>query len=105
MGSGKSLLVLKKYNIADILDRAFDSRLRKKVNKAKNVIFAKISVFWSAKDQFWFFGKKIAGSCLFTSYYITKSGSPQDLRYDPSFQHLYTKEWENDKNNILFAFS
>ena len=32
MGSGKSLLVLKKYNIADNLDRAFDSRLRRKIN-------------------------------------------------------------------------
>ena len=30
MGSGKSLLVFKKYNIADILGQAFDSRLRKK---------------------------------------------------------------------------
>ena len=45
MGSGKSLLVLKKYNIADILGQAFDSRLSKKINNAKNVIFAKISVF------------------------------------------------------------
>ena len=52
MGSGKSLLVFKKYNIADILSQAFDSRLRKKKNNAKNVFFAKISVFWSAKDQF-----------------------------------------------------
>ena len=30
MGSGKPLLVFKKYNIADILGQAFDSRLRKK---------------------------------------------------------------------------
>ena len=30
MGSGKSLLVLKKYNVADILRQAFDSRLREK---------------------------------------------------------------------------
>ena len=45
MESGKSLLVLKKYNIADILGQAFDSRLSKKINNAKNVIFAKISVF------------------------------------------------------------
>ena len=52
MGSGKSLLVFKKYNIADILGQAFNSRLRKKKNNAKNVFFAKISVFWSAKDQF-----------------------------------------------------
>ena len=45
MGSGKSLLVLKKYNIADILGQAFDSRLKKYINNAKNVIFTKISVF------------------------------------------------------------
>ena len=89
MGSGNFLLVLKRDNIADSLAQAFDSRLRKKINNAKNVIFAKISVFWWAKAQFSIFGKKIAGSCLFTSYYIKKSGSPQDLRYDPSFQHLY----------------
>ena len=88
MGSGNFLLVLKRDNIADSLAQAFDSRLREKINNAKNVIFAKISVFWWAKAQFSIFGKKIAGSCLFTSYYIKKSGSPQDLRYDPSFQHL-----------------
>ena len=52
MGSGKSLLVLKKYNVADILGQAFDSRLREKIINAKNVIFAKILVFLSAKDQF-----------------------------------------------------
>ena len=52
MGSDKSLLILKKYNIADILGQAFDSRLRKIINNAKNVIFAKISVFWSPKGQF-----------------------------------------------------
>ena len=80
MGSGKFLLVLKRYNIADTLTQAFDSRLIKKKNNAKNVIFAKISVFWWAKAQFSIFGKKIAGSCLFTSYYIKKGGSPQDLR-------------------------
>ena len=45
MGSGKSLLVLKKYNIADILGQAFDSRFKKITNNAKNDIFAKISVF------------------------------------------------------------
>ena len=52
MGSDKSLQVLRKYNIADILGQAFDSRLRKIINNAKNVVFAKISVFWSAKGQF-----------------------------------------------------
>ena len=52
MRSGKPLLVFKKYNIADILGQAFDSRLRKKKHNTKNVFFAKISVFWSAKDQF-----------------------------------------------------
>ena len=87
MGGGNFLLVLKRDNIADSLAQVFDSRLRKK-NNAKNVIFAKISVFWWAKAQFSIFGKKIAGSCLLTLYYIKKSGSPQDLRYDPSFQHL-----------------
>ena len=45
MGSGNFLLVLKRDNIADSLAQAFDSRLRKKNNNAKNVIFAKISVF------------------------------------------------------------
>ena len=52
MGSGKSLLVLKKYNIADILGQAFDCRSRRKINNAKNVTFSKISVFWSANGQF-----------------------------------------------------
>ena len=52
MGSGKSLLVLKKYNVADIQGQAFDSRLREKIVNTKKFIFAKISVFLSAKDQF-----------------------------------------------------
>ena len=58
MGSGNFLLVLKRDNIADSLAQAFDSRLREKINNAKNVIFAKISVFWWAKAQFSIFGKK-----------------------------------------------
>ena len=45
MGSGKSLLVLKKYNIADILGQAFDSRSRRKINNAKNVTLSKIYQF------------------------------------------------------------
>ena len=52
MGSGKFLLVLKRYNIADSLAQAFDSRLRKKTNNARNVIFAKILVFCGAIRQF-----------------------------------------------------
>ena len=51
MGSGKSLLVLKKYNVADILRQAFDSRLREKIINAKDVIFAKISVFCLQKTN------------------------------------------------------
>ena len=58
MGSGNFLLVLKRDNIADSLAQAFDSRLREKINNAKNVIFAKISVFLLGKSPIFNFWKK-----------------------------------------------
>ena len=54
-------------NVADILVQTFDL------------------YFLVGKRPILNFWKKNDGSRLFTSYYIKKCGSPQDLRYDPIY--------------------
>ena len=87
MGSGKFLLVLKRYNIADTLTQAFDSRLIKKKIMQKMSFLPKSQFFGLQLANFDFFGK----NCWIMFIHIIlhqKSGSPQDFRYDPNFQHL-----------------
>ena len=59
MGSGKSLLVLKKYNVADILRQAFDSRLREKKITQKMSFLPKSQFFCLPKTNFEFLWKKL----------------------------------------------
>ena len=59
MGSGKFILVLKRYNIADTLTQAFDSRLIKKKIMQKMSFLPKSQFFGGQKANFQFLEKKL----------------------------------------------
>ena len=64
--------------------------------------FSKVLVFLRANAQKWFFFKITFRTCLLTSYYIKKSGSPKNLRYDPRTPYLYL--WCNKFVTYIVTF-
>ena len=66
--------------------------------------FSKVLVFLRANAQKWFFFKITFRTCLLTSYYIKKSGSPKNLRYDPRTPYLYLKETQWLQSTPLYIW-
>ena len=87
--------------------RAFchDSSYKTFFLNAKKVIFAKILVFWGGNRQFSIFLKTNARTCLVTSYYIKKSGSPQNLRHGPIIPYLYLGHQKKVVRNVCIIES
>ena len=83
-----SLSTMKRHYKSNFLGQAFDSSCKIFLN-AKNVVFAKISIFFGGQKANFYLLEK---NCwiLFNYIILHKKWYPQDLKYDPCTQYLYS---------------